>query len=101
MQEKVANVITAGIFCFLCDVFLGRTQLHAASWEWARISVQHWGTSIPLCRLCGACVSLKTVDSLMGFAQHEQLECGPMPNVMAALPNIVSWRPLLNATKFG
>jgi len=24
----------------------------------------------------------------MGVAQPQQLECGPMPNVMAALPNI-------------
>jgi len=27
----------------------------------------------------------------------EKLECGPIPNVMAALP----WRRLLNAAKFG
>jgi len=24
----------------------------------------------------------------VGAAQHKKLECGPMPNVMAALPNI-------------
>jgi len=29
-----------------------------------------------------------------------QLECGPMPNVMAALPNI-GGAPLFNAAKFG
>jgi len=28
-----------------------------------------------------------------------ELECGPMPNVMAALSN--RWRPLFNAVKFG
>ena len=28
-----------------------------------------------------------------------QLECGPMPNVMATLPN--RWRPLFNAARFG
>jgi len=31
-----------------------------------------------------------------------KLECGPMPNVMAALPNIGgALRPLFNAAKFG
>jgi len=29
------------------------------------------------------------------------LECGPMPNVMVALPNKYGWRPLFNAAKFG
>ena len=29
-----------------------------------------------------------------------ELECGPMPNVMAALPNF-GWCPLFNSAKFG
>ena len=32
--------------------------------------------------------------------QYMQLECGPMPDVMAALPNIGPWRPLFNTAKF-
>ena len=31
--------------------------------------------------------------------RQQKLECGPMPNVMVALPN--RWRPLFNAAKFG
>jgi len=31
----------------------------------------------------------------------KKLQCGPMPNVMAALPNIYRWRPVFNAAKFG
>jgi len=30
-----------------------------------------------------------------------KVECGPMPNVMADLPNIYRWRPLFNAAMFG
>jgi len=34
--------------------------------------------------------------SAQSIVELEQLECGPIPNVMAALSN--KWRPLLNAT---
>ena len=34
-------------------------------------------------------VTLPEEDRAIGHRQHAQLECGPMPNVMAALPNIV------------
>ena len=33
--------------------------------------------------------------------QQMKLECGPIPNVMAALPNIGAALILFNATKFG
>jgi len=32
--------------------------------------------------------------------KKEELECGPMPIVMAALPNIGAWCSLFNATMF-
>ena len=35
------------------------------------------------------------------YKRQSELECGPMPNVMVALPNTVGgWRPLFNAAKF-
>jgi len=32
--------------------------------------------------------------------KKKKLECGPVPNVMSALPNIIMWCPLFNAAKF-
>jgi len=29
-----------------------------------------------------------SIDAIVALAKQKQLECGPMPNVMVALPNI-------------
>jgi len=40
--------------------------------------------------MCGSMVDIQsaTAEIRRGKKKEEELECGPMPNVMAALPNI-------------
>jgi len=39
--------------------------------------------------MCGSMVDIQSPTAEIRRGKKEELECGPMPNLMAALPNIV------------
>ena len=47
-------------------------------------------------------IDIQSATGEIRRGKKKELECGPMPNVVAALPNIGgAGRPLFNAAKFG
>jgi len=48
--------------------------------------------------MCGSMVDIQPATADITGGKKKELECGPMPNLMVALPNIGG---ALNAAKFG
>ena len=75
---------------FLCPVFSASRVQH--------VSVLHPKFALRPYTMCGSMTDIQSAEIRRG---KKELECGPMPNVMVALPNTARWRPLFNAAKFG